>query len=124
MEIKDFLTVLQTLTTLGTLTMMIYTFKKYLSKPTDTLTERVMALEVDLKETKHSLLQGNDKFRDYDKRFKKQRKANASFKSIMLAFVNFEIAYCMHTDYKYTEELQKAKKELETYLTDDESSDE
>ena len=124
MEIKDFLTVLQTLTTLGTLIMMIYTFKKYLSKPTDTLTERITALEVDLKETKLSLLQGNDKFRDYDKRFKKQRKANASFKSIMLAFVNFEIAYCMHTDYKYTEELQKAKKELETYLTDDESSDE
>ena len=120
--IKDLLTLLQTFTTLGTLCVMLYTFKKFLNQPRDTLEKRLTSLELEVKETKQSLLQGNDRFRDHEEQFKKQRRTNASFKTIMLAFVNFEIAYCMHTDYKYTDELLKAKSELEKYLTDKEES--
>lgn len=120
--LKDFLTLLQTCTTFGTLVVMLYTFKKFLNSPRNTLDKRLTALELELKETKQSLLQGNDRFRDHEEQFKKQRRTNASFKTIMLAFVNFEIAYCMHTDYKYTDELIKAKTELEKYLTDKEET--
>lgn len=117
--IKEVLTILQTLTSLGTLCIMLYTLKKFLLKPHNTLDERLTALELEMKENKQSLLQGNDRFRECEREFKKQKRTNATFKTVMLAFVNYEIAYCQNTDYTHTEELMKAKSELEKYLTND-----
>lgn len=80
------------------------------AEPFENLKERVEILEAETKVIKESLRYGNDKFRE-------QEETNATFKSVMLSFVNFEIAYCLHTDYKYTDELMKAKDELERYLS-------
>ena len=86
-----------------------YGFYKFLNKPHDTLEEKVDELTLKVKEMEESLRQGNDRFRE-------QEKTNATFKSVMLAFVDFEIAYCLHTNYEFTDDLMKAKKELQDYL--------
>ena len=52
---------------------------------------------------------GNDKF-------KKQDDTNEVFINCMLAFIDFELSYCSHTDYKYTEDLDEAKATLRKHL--------
>lgn len=112
-DLKDILSIIISLATIGTL---LYTLYKFSRKPHDTLEEKHAELvkRVDkhdsrLEDIEESLLKGNDKFRD-------QEETNASFKSVMLSFVNFEIAYCIHTGYEHTEDLMNAKHELESYL--------
>ena len=93
-----------------------YALYKFLNKPHDSLEEkheelkkRVDAHDVKLKEVEDSLHQGNDKFRE-------QRELNEVFINCMLAFIDFELSYCSHTDYKYTEDLDKAKDTLRKHL--------
>ena len=38
------------------------------------------------------------------------------FKTVMISFVDFEIAYCQNTGYAQTEDLKNAKKALQDYL--------
>lgn len=103
------LPLLQFVISFGTLCGMLYAFKLFLHRPHDTLTDRVTTIEVEIKDIKSSLLQGNDKFR-------KQDDTNEMFISCMLAFIDFEIAYCHHTNYEYSEDLEKAKTILQHYL--------
>lgn len=97
--------------------IMLYVFVKFVNKPHDSLEEKHEALEkrVDKQDLKietieDALHKGNDKFR-------KQEETNATFKSVMLSFVNFEIAYCRNTGYEDNQDLLDAKKELSEYLT-------
>lgn len=97
--------------------VMIYLLIKFLGKPQatlsskhDELVKKVNEHDLEIKAIKESLLQGNDKFRE-------QAKANATFRSVMLAFVDFEIAYCLHTNYEFTDDLMRAKKELQDYMS-------
>ena len=90
---------------------LIYAFYKFTSKPRTDLEARVTEVEVRVKETRESLLQGNDRFRE-------QAKTNKAIFNIMLAFIDFEIAYCHATGYKDNSDLIKAKGALEEYLTD------
>ncbi len=115
--VNQILPVLQLISQIAIIIGMVYGFYKFMNRPHDTLEQRVTSLEIELKDTKQSLLQGNDKFRVHEKEFKKQHKLNNAFKSIILAFINFEIAYCQNTEYAYTEEIVKAKKEIEKLLT-------
>jgi hypothetical protein len=85
-------------------------FKQEADEPFNNLKARVDAHDVEINDIKAALKLGNDRFRE-------QEETNATFKSVMLSFVNFEIAYCLHTDYPHTEELMDAKRELEQYLT-------
>ena len=107
--IKDILTVFQLAVSMCTLLGMFYAFKKFIEKPHDTLEERINTLEMKQKETEQKLHQGND-------RFKKQDDTNEVFINCMLAFIDFELSYCSHTDYKYTEDLDKAKDTLRRHL--------
>lgn len=107
--IKDILPIFQLLVSICTLFGMLYAFKKFLDKPHDTLEARVIALELKQKENEQKLLLGND-------RFKKQDDTNEVFINCMLAFIDFELSYCSHTDYKYTEDLDKAKDTLRRHL--------
>ena len=72
--------------------------------------KRVDKHDARLEDIEESLLRGNDKFRE-------QEETNATFKTVMLAFVDFEIAYCLHTNYEFTEDLMRAKRELQDYLS-------
>ena len=107
--IKDMLSLFQLLVSICTLLGMFYAFKKFLDRPHDSLEARVIALELKQKENEQKLLLGND-------RFKKQDDTNEVFINCMLAFIDFELSYCSHTDYKYTEDLDKAKDTLRRHL--------
>lgn len=86
------------------------TMKKSAEQPFNDLKRRVDGHDIEISDIKQALKLGNDRFRE-------QEETNATFKSVMLSFVNFEIAYCLHTNYPHTEELLQAKDELEYYLT-------
>ena len=86
-----------------------YGFYKFINKPRTTLESRVTEVEVKVKEIDASLKQGNDRFRE-------QAETNELFISCMLSFINFEIAYCIHTGYEHDKDLIKAKETLEHYL--------
>lgn len=84
--------------------------KQSAEQPFNDLKKRVDGHDIEINDIKQALKLGNDRFRE-------QEATNATFKSVMLSFVNFEIAYCLHTNYPHTEELLEAKNELESYLT-------
>ena len=86
--IKELLPVFQLAVSICTLLGMLYAFKKFIERPHDSLESRVIALEI------------------------KQK----VFINCMLAFIDFELSYCSHTDYKYTEDLDKAKDTLRKHL--------
>lgn len=86
------------------------TMKRTAEQPFNDLKRRVDGHDIEISDIKQALKLGNDRFRE-------QEETNATFKSVMLSFVNFEIAYCLHTNYPHTEELIQAKDELESYLT-------
>ena len=89
---------------------LIYTFYKFANKPREDLETRVTECEIKIKEHDTSLKQGNDKFRE-------QKEKNEMIFSVLLAFVDFEIAYCHHTGYEHDKDLLKAKDKLEVYLS-------
>ena len=95
-----------------------YALYRFLNKPHDTLEtkheelkKRVDEHDLKFKEIDDSLHQGNDKFR-------KQQDLNEVFIKCMLAFIDFEMAYCSATDYKDTEDLKSAKATLRQYLAE------
>ena len=100
---------LQMILTFCNICAMGYVFVKFLSKPHDTLETRITALELEMKEIKQSLLQGNDRFRD-------QEDTNEVMQICMLALIDFELSYCSHTNYEHTEDLIKAKDVLRKHL--------
>lgn len=96
--------------------VMIFIFIKFLGKPHDTLEQKHKALEkrvdehdMKFKEVEESLHHGNDKFRQ-------QADINEVFINCMLAFIDFEMAYCSATGYKDLEDLDNAKQTLRKYL--------
>ena len=116
MNLQDFSEILKVALQIANVVIIGYALYKFLNRPHNSLEEKHEALvkrvdehDLKIKEVEESLHQGNDKFRE-------QEETNASFKSVMLSFVNFEIAYCIHTGYEHTEDLMNAKRELENYL--------
>ena len=117
MDLQTFSEILKVLLQVANIAVLGYALYKFLNKPHDTLEtkheelkKRVDEHDVKIREVEKSLHQGNDKFREQDE-------TNATFKSVMLAFVDFEIAYCLHTSYEFTDDLMRAKKELQDYLS-------
>ena len=117
MNTQDLSSVLQLVLQFANIVIIGYGFYKFLNKPHDSLEEkqeelikRVDKHDTRIEDIEESLLKGNDRFRN-------QEETNATFKSVMLSFVNFEIAYCLHTGYEHQEDLLKAKSELEGYLS-------
>lgn len=78
-------------------------------KPHNNHEERLSKVEIIVGEIQDSLRQGNDKFRD-------QKRMNEVFVSCMLAFIDFEIAFCQSSGYENSIDLMKAKQTLQGYL--------
>lgn len=91
------------------LCVMGYVFVKFINKPHNSLDERVKSIELEIREIKQSLLQGNDRFRE-------QEDTNEVMQICMLALIDFELSYCSHTNYEHTEDLIKAKNVLRDHL--------
>ena len=116
MNMQEFSEILKILLQVANVAIIGYGLYKFLNRPHDTLetkhdelVKRVDKHDARLDDIEESLLKGNDKFRE-------QEETNATFKSVMLSFINYEIAYCIHTGYEHTDDLITAKKELESYL--------
>lgn len=77
--------------------------------PFKLLSDKVEEHEDRLNKVESSLYQGNDQFR-------KQADLNEVFINCMLAFIDFEMAYCSATGYKDIEDLETAKSTLRKYL--------
>ena len=119
--LRVLLNILQLLTTFGTLCIMLYTLKKFLSKPQDTLAARITACEAKLAalETKlqdyiqsveRSLQLSNDNSKNVEEGCK-------ALQSTVYSLIEFELTYCRRTGYEGdTEDLEEAAKELHNYL--------
>ena len=108
---------LQTMLAIGNLCIMLWALKTFLTKPRTTLEEqvkelgkKVIALELRDAEIEKSLTVSHDKHRE-------QKETNEMFITVVLAFIDFEIAFCQSTEYKQTDDLIKAKETLQRYLT-------
>lgn len=108
--IKDILPILQAILTSGNICVLAYALFNFLKKPQNSLEQRVSVTEIKIKEIEASLLQGNDRFRE-------QESTNEVMQSCMLALIDFELAYCIHTSYEDTDDLMKAKTELRKHLS-------
>lgn len=113
-EISEYLKVFLQIAQVVTILYAVYKFTRKphdsLEEKQETLKKRVDEHDVKIKEVETSLKQGNDKFR-------KQESTNATFKSVMLSFINFELAYCANCGYEDDQDLLDAKRELNEYLT-------
>ena len=77
--------------------------------PFKLLSDKVNEHENRLNKIESSLYQGNEQFR-------RQEALNEVFINCMLAFIDFEMAYCSATGYKDTDDLETAKSTLRKYL--------
>lgn len=117
MEVQTIVSYMQVFLSFGNICILLYALYKFLSKPHSSLEQRVTTLEVETKDIKTSLLAGNDRFREQESVNDEQAEANEAFAMCMLSFVDFELAFCTHTNYMDTEDLHKAKETLRIYLS-------
>lgn len=91
------------------LCVLAFAFYKFINKPRTNLEEKVAVHDIKIKEIETSLKQGNDRFRA-------QESTNEVMQTCMLALIDFELSYCIHTNYGDTQDLMLAKDKLHTHL--------
>lgn len=101
---------LQTILAFANICIIGYGFYKFLGRPRNSLEERVNAHDVEIKEIKASLLQGNDRFRE-------QEDTNEVLLHSLLALIEFEIQYCLTENKPISKDLERAKDNLHSYLS-------
>lgn len=107
---NDILPFLQTILAFANIVVIGYGFYKFLGRPHNTLEEKVAAHDVEIKEIKASLLQGNDRFREQDD-------TNEVLLHSLLALIEFEIQYCLTENKPISKDLEHAKDNLHSYLS-------
>ena len=114
-ELSD---VLKVILQIAQVVALIYAGYKFTRKPHDTLESRITTLEVEMKEQKQSLLQGNDRFREQDDKEKQQDKAISVLIHGVLALIEFEVQYCLTEKKPMSKDLEKAKDDLHNFLAE------
>lgn len=104
--VLTFLSLIISLCTVGT---MVYGFGKFLSKPHDTLEQRVAVLELKQKEAEDRYFKQKEKLKDQDT-------TNEVLIHSTLALIEFEIQYCLIEKKPMSKDLEKAKEDLHSYL--------
>lgn len=89
----------------------VITLKKNADAPFKELENRVIYLESKQKENEDRFKQGNDQF-------KRIYEFTRVFIQVNLAFIDFETAFCKHTNYTDTKDLEIARKTLQDSLAD------
>lgn len=110
MDTSTILPVLQTLLAIANICIIGYGFYKFINKPHDNLESRVQTLELEHKEMKQSLLQGNDRFRDQDD-------TNQVLLHSVLALIDFEMQYCLTEHKDVSKDLEQARDDLHHFLS-------
>lgn len=119
-QIKDFL---QIALWIANLVLLSYGGYRFLNKPHDALEDRIETLENKIRELEIKQKEHDDSLKIGNDRFRKQKRSNAAFKTIMLSFVDFEIAFCQETKYANIKDLLLAKEKLQRYLTEEDEND-
>ena len=83
--------------------------KKSAGEPLRLIEGRVRELEVRVEEHTRFLQTANDAL-------KEQQDTNEVIQQCILALLDFEISYCLHTDYPHTADLEEAKKIIRGHL--------
>lgn len=109
MTVSAILPILQMILAGGNICVLGYALVKFLNRPHDTLEDRVNAHDVEIREIKASLLQGNDRFRE-------QEDTNEVLTRSVLALIEFEIQYCLTEHKDPSKDLERAKEDLHNYL--------
>ena len=109
MNVTTILPILQVVLTSANILILGFAFYKFLNKPHTDLETRVATNELDIREIKQSLLQGNDRFRH-------QKSTSEIMQICMLAIIDFELTFCAQTGYTQTDDLLKAKNLLREHL--------
>lgn len=94
----------------GNACIMLAAFKAFLLRPKETTLQRIAQLEFEVKEIKDSLNDGNDKFRFQGETLEVLIQA-------VQALIEFEIQYCLMEDKSMSKGLEKAKEDLNHYLS-------
>lgn len=109
MNVTTILPVLQMVLAFGNICVLGYALIKFLNRPHDTLEGRLTSLEVDVKEIKQSLREGND-------RFKEQEDTNEVLIRSVFALLEFEVHYCETEQKPISKNLERAKDDLHDFL--------
>ena len=109
MDTQTTLSIMQLILASGNICIMAYAFSKFLSKPHDTLEQRVNSLEVKVDEIEESLKQGNDRFRELNT-------TTEVLINSTLALIEFEIQYCYTENKPISSSLEEAKNNLNRFL--------
>ncbi len=110
MSLQNLLTIMQLILSFGNICIIGYAFFKFIGKPHDSLESRVSVLEVKQKEVEQSLHQGNDRFRE-------QHDVNEVIIHSTLALIEFEMQYCLTEHKQMSAGLEKAKEDLNKFLS-------
>lgn len=89
----------------------ISSIKKAATAPLCELEKRVDILEM-------KQIQNEARFAKGDEHFDVQAGYNKMFMQVQLAFVDFSLAFCKHTNYPNTENIEKTKQMIQDALTD------
>ena len=111
MNVTSILPFLQTIIAIANICVLGYAFKKFLNKPHDSLEERVVKCENDIKDIKQSLFRGDSKFQEMDRALKVLIRAT-------IALVEFEMQYCLIEHKEMSKGLEKAKEALDEYMAE------
>ena len=104
------LMILQIVLALFNLGMLIFAFAKFMSSPRVNLEATVKALKMEIESIKKELLQR-------EQHSKLQDDALEVILRSSIALIEFEIQYCLVEDKQPTEELKKAKADLNEFLS-------
>ena len=89
----------------------VINLKKNANAPIEDIKKRLDVLEAKQKENDERFIKGNDQFR-------RLYEFSKIFMQVNLAFIDFETAFCQHTNYTDTADLEKARMTLQDSLTD------
>lgn len=110
MNPQSALVVLQLFLAVGNSAIMLYALSKFLSRPHDSLAQRVSDLETAVRAINTSLEKGNE-------RFKEQDESNKVMIKSLLALIAFEMQYCITENKPVSDDLKHAKDDLNEFLS-------
>jgi hypothetical protein len=89
---------------------LIYAFYKFTRKPGEDIVTRLAKIEAKLEEVERSL---NSSWVEH----RAQKDTNEVMQNCVLALIDFELSYCIHTNYaEDTSDLEQAKNTLRNHL--------
>lgn len=88
----------------------ISSIKKAATAPINDIEKRLDILEM-------KQIQNEARFAKGDEHFDIQAEYNKMFMQVQLAFVDFSLAFCKHTNYPNTEDIEKTKRLIQDAIT-------